>query len=87
MGNEARSKMGKVIARAWSDDTYRSRLVSAPHEVLAEAGIDVPAGAKIKVVQDTPESIHVVLPSKPAGMSEEKIGEGAVHPDLCKFVC
>lgn len=87
MDSETRRKMGKVIAKAWSDDGYRQRLTGAPHEVLAEAGISVPAGTKISVMEDSASQMHLVLPAKPSDVSAEKLSSGDVHPDFCKFIC
>ena len=47
------AKYGKVIAKAWSDTAFKSRLLSNPKAVLIEAGVEVPAGVSVKVVEDT----------------------------------
>ena len=49
--NEARVKLGRVIAQTWSDEGYKARLVATPHEVLREAGIDLTDEVDIKVVE------------------------------------
>jgi Nitrile hydratase, alpha chain len=72
--------MSKVIARAWADPAYKARLLEDPHAVLAEAGIDVQAGIKLKVVENTADTWHVVLPAAPSGadeLSEEELGKVA----------
>jgi hypothetical protein len=42
---------GQVVARAWEDDAYRRRLLAEPASVLCEAGIAVPPGVAVRVVE------------------------------------
>ncbi len=62
--------LNKAIARAWTDDAYRAKLLNEPHAALAEVGIEVPAGVTIKVVENTADTLHVVLPMAPEGAAE-----------------
>ncbi len=62
--------ISKVISRAWSDAEYKAKLLSDPAAVLAEAGVEIPAGTTIKVVENTAETNHLVLPRAPEGASE-----------------
>jgi Nitrile hydratase, alpha chain len=62
--------MRKVVARAWTDPAYKAKLLSDPHSALAEAGVDVPVGIRLKVVEDTVETKHFVLPAAPADAAE-----------------
>ena len=55
----------KMIAQAWEDDAYKSRLLDDPRTVLAEAGVAVPAGTKITVAEQSPDHVHLTLPPKP----------------------
>jgi len=72
--------IAKAVARAWTDEAYKARLKSDPHTALSEVGVDVPAGIGIKVVEDTAQTTHVVLPEAPdnAGeMSDEELAKVA----------
>jgi hypothetical protein len=42
---------GKVVARSWEDKEYHDRLVEDPRAVLSEAGLTIPAGINIDVVE------------------------------------
>ena len=53
---------GKVIARSWSDEAYKERLLAQPREVLAEAGIRLPEGVEVVITEDRPEQWNLVLP-------------------------
>jgi nitrile hydratase alpha subunit len=54
---------GLVIARAWRDPGYRSRLLSSPREVLIEEGLEIPDGMAIRAFADTPKIRHIHLTS------------------------
>jgi hypothetical protein len=40
----------KILANAWSDDSFRQRLVDDPKAALAENGLEVPEGGTVTVV-------------------------------------
>ncbi len=66
--------VSKAIARAWTDPDYKTKLLSDPHAALAEAGVEVPAGTTIKVMENTADTVHVVLPPAPEGnLSQEAL--------------
>lgn len=73
----------RVIARAWSDSSYRERLKKDPHGVLAEAGIDVPEEREVHVVEDTDSHVHFVLPVRPSHISDADLQSEEPHPDIC----
>lgn len=85
--DDARKKLGKVIARAWTDAEYRKKLHSHPHDALAEAGITVPTSQKIKVLEDSADTLHVVIPARPAQVTDQQLRSDDVHADLCKIAC
>jgi len=61
---------GKIIAKAWSDPAFKARLKANPHEALREIGLDPGADAAITVVEDTADTVHLVIPNSPAGSAE-----------------
>ena len=46
---EFRKAYTKVLTTAWEDEAYRGRLTSDTAAALAEAGLEVPAGATVTV--------------------------------------
>jgi len=64
----------RLIAKAWQDEAFRKRLIKSPRKVLTEEGVDVPAGVRIKVVQNTASQTHLVIPAKPAVKAGKKKG-------------
>jgi len=63
----------KIVAKAWADEGYKARLMAAPAEVLAEEGVEIPAGMEFAVVESTPEKRWLVLPAMP---EESSVIEG-----------
>jgi nitrile hydratase len=65
------------IPPAWyKSDAYRSRAVREPRAVLAEFGVSLPAGTRIRVWDSTAEIRYLVLPVRPDdsdGMSEAEL--------------
>ena len=59
MNNE---KFEEYSARARSDPEFRARLRAEPGAVLAECGLPVEPGVELKLVEDTGDVFHFVLP-------------------------
>ena len=51
----------KVVARAWSDDDYRARLVADGTAAIAELGFGGPEGEHMVIVENTPEVHNAVV--------------------------
>jgi len=61
---EARSPAdgSRIVARAWADPEFKSRLLSNPHGALEELGFQVPETTpKIAVVENTGSVHHIVV--------------------------
>ena len=54
----------KLVRRAWNDPEFKARLIANPGAALTEAGVPVPPGVAIKVVEDTGALMHLVLPPR-----------------------
>ena len=62
--------------RWYKDPAYRSRVVREPRKVLAEFGLDVPEGKRVRVWDSSAEVRYMVLPQMPErlrGESEETL--------------
>jgi hypothetical protein len=59
-------KWDLLVADAWSDPELKKRLIADPAAVLKQRGIQPPPGVKIKVIEETDDSMCLVLPAKPA---------------------
>lgn len=79
-----------LVADTWDDADLKQRLLSDPAAVLAERGIDIPEGVSVNVVEDTADTINLVLPEAPGEeeLSEEELESVAGgHVSLCFSVC
>ena len=76
----------KIIDKALRDPKFKAKLISDPHAALSEAGVTIPSGTKVKVVENTATLHHIVLPVAPSReISEEsleKISGGHQHAFL-----
>lgn len=64
----------------YKSDAYRARAVRAPREVLAEFGVVVPDGQKVRVWDSTAEVRYLVVPERPKG------SDGMAEQDLAALV-
>jgi hypothetical protein len=76
----------QVVARAWSDEDFKRRLLTDTGAVLAEHGIEVPEDTEVRVVEDAPGVRHFVLPPSPAGeLADEDLVGTAVMDSFSGF--
>lgn len=75
----------KVVARAWADDGFKTRLITDPAGVAREEGFEFPEGAKVTVHENSAKEFHVVLPAKPEArdLSEEELDSVAGGLIIC----
>ncbi|RMF11678.1 MAG: thiocillin family RiPP [Alphaproteobacteria bacterium] len=66
MAQDAAKAYGQVIARAWSDPAFAAKLKSDPAAALAEAGVEVPDGAKVTSYFAEENEVVVLVPAKPS---------------------
>jgi hypothetical protein len=65
---------GQLVARTWSDEGFKRRLLAAPGPALAEQGIPVPPGVEVRVHENSPTVFHLTLPPQPSEeLSDEQL--------------
>ena len=62
---DQQKKWAVCVAKAWADEDYKKRLMSDTTAVLKEEGVDVPAGMDVKVVENSKNLVHMILPAAP----------------------
>ena len=70
-----RGSFGQLVQRATEDPALRQRLLASPQQTLTEAGITLPAGIEIEIVENTDKVIHLVLPPLVESGESAKGGE------------
>ena len=80
----------QIIARALKDPQFRAQLISNPREALASMGIQLPADVQVRVIEQEPNVLYLVLPERAeiieaAGeLSEAELAEVA-GGDICSM--
>jgi hypothetical protein len=67
----------KVVARAWTDEEFRARLLANPAEAIGEFGLPMLHQVELKVVagEAAPPTMVLTLPDRPADLEEESLEE------------
>jgi len=55
--------LSDIITRTCLDKAFREEFIGNPVAVLRREGIEAPAGVTVKVVENTDNRLHIVLPS------------------------
>ena len=62
----------KIVARAWTDEEFRRKFVVDPKgQFESHLGTKLPEALTITVHEETPDSLHFVIPDKPKGKLDE----------------
>jgi len=78
---------GLIVARAWADGQFKSRLMTDPKTVFREHGLEVEPDVSVSVVEDTDRVRHFVLPPNPEGeLTEEELSPAAGY-DSFSGIC
>lgn len=57
--------MSQVIAKAWKDETFKRELLNNPRATIERVfGHAIPAHVEIKVVEETPDTLYLILPAQ-----------------------
>ena len=67
----------KVIAKAWQDEEFKQELLNQPRAtIIREWGLeDIPDNVDIKVIEENPNTLYMVLPMKPVIANGEELSE------------
>ncbi len=79
---EDRIKISQAIASCWAMPDFKERFLSAPREVLAELGVQIPPEVEVRVVADTPEAVYVILPRPDLSQFLAAVLPGAIGREL-----
>lgn len=73
--DERAKAYGRIVAKAWSNEAFKQRLLADPAAVLRAEGITVPAGSELRIFENTDKVINLTLPAKPAvsELSDEQL--------------
>jgi hypothetical protein len=81
---QASQLLADLVAGAATDARLREALLADPRKVLADAGLQLPAGMAVVARENTPARMHLVLPPLQAGeaLDDEQLAavSGAGRP-------
>ena len=63
--SDQKDKLAELVERAWHDSHFFHRLIDDPHTAFHEVGIEVSRNITIKVLQDSEQLFHFILPPSP----------------------
>jgi Nitrile hydratase, alpha chain len=72
--------LGRVVARARTDDHYRQRLLADPKLVLREEGLEVADDVEVVVHENQPDRVHLVLPRGQEGSEGLDVNTVQIDP-------
>ncbi len=82
--NEFQKAYGELVAKAWSDDEFKAELLSDPMKVFKENSIEVPEGIEVRIVENTQDTVHCILPAEPSDeLSDDQLDGAAGGYDYC----
>ncbi len=82
--NKSRQELeADLVAKAWEDEGFKQELLSNPKATLTkEFGIPIPGSIEVRVLEENPNTLYVVLPVKPADLQ----GEGELSEDALEAI-
>ena len=84
MGNDEKAKQwARIVAKAWADEDFKRRLLAEPAAVLKEEGVEVPAGVKLQVIENTESTMNLVLPAMPKDVGNLQDMDRRLAADDC----
>ena len=77
--NEFQKRYGQVVAKAWADPAFKTRLLSDTTAVLREHGIELSSDVEVRVIEEKEKVVHLPLPLRPTGaeLSQEQLERAA----------
>ena len=64
-----------VVDRAAYAPDFRAQLLASPAATLQSAGVPVPSGSTVQVLQNTSSMRYLNLPQRPSGVSDADLGK------------
>lgn len=75
--DEFERKRIEIISKAWTDDSFKAKLLSDPMATLKAEGVDLPAGLQVRCVENTENVLNFVLPHMPKELTKQDLDEVA----------
>ena len=87
MSNEKQGKkLNQIIAKCWSDESFKQKLLADPVATLKAEGMALPDGLSVKALENTDKVFHLVIPAKPTDLSDDDLDKVA-GGIACECIC
>jgi hypothetical protein len=73
MNDQQANEIGKIVAKCWSDEAFKQKLLADPAATLRAEGVTLPAGVAVNALENTEQTVHFVIPVKPTELSDEQL--------------
>lgn len=78
--SEQKTLQEQIVARATQDETFRQELLSNPKAAVERGlGVTLPRGTTIRVYEDTPDTVHIVLPMRVQSGEPRELSEAELE--------
>jgi hypothetical protein len=84
MNDQRAKEIGKIIAKCWSDEAFKQKLLADPAATLKAEGVTLPAGLKVQALENTAQTLHLVIPVRPSDLSDEQLESVAGGLSMCR---
>ena len=77
---EQSKKISQILAKCWSDESFKQKLMADPMGTLAAEGAEMPEGLSVNVIENTDKVFNLVIPAKPTDLTDadlDKVAGGA----------
>jgi hypothetical protein len=69
-----------LIEKAMKDESFRKQLIENPGAAIeAETGMKIPDNIQIKVLEEGPQTVYIVLPQLPIQNNEMELSEAELE--------
>jgi hypothetical protein len=73
--NNNQKKFAEIIAKAWTNESFKQRLLMHPKQTLEQEGVHT-SSKDVKIVENSHNTTYYVLPEKPKGnLSDRELRE------------
>ena len=78
--NQRQQLEQQLIEKAMKDESFRKQLIENPGAAIeAETGMKIPETLKIKVLEESPQTVYIVLPYIPGKDTEIELTESELE--------
>lgn len=68
------SQINSILAKCWTDESFKQRLLTDTDTALKAEGVEIPAGYTVRVLENTDKVINYILPPNPnAELSDSEL--------------